>query len=263
MRTPFIVASGLIALAAGSGMAQISPLYLGDWTSGQTWVVQGGVVINSFQRSGPSDGPGLAVTDTVKFIGQEGGQTGRQYALDGTQLGGTYFNPEFEDLYDGTTDGAGRNWAIAHNDFDNPQFTVVVGDQDWGGLKPAFQPNRRSSGITYDPVNDSLWVTNTQGFADRVQQYKTDGTFVSEFNISIPGGYAIAYDAADDTLWVVESFGTPSIHQFDKNGKNLQNLTIGGISNTVLGAEFAQRVPAPGAAGLLGVAAIVAGRRRR
>jgi MYXO-CTERM domain-containing protein len=138
-----------------------------------------------------------------------------------------------------------------------------MGDQDWGGLAVAFAPNRRSSGITYDPVNDSLWVTNTQGFADRVQQYKTDGTFVSEFTIAIPGGYAIAYDAADDSLWVVESFGSPSIHQFDKNGNNLQNLAINGISNQVLGAEFAQRVPGPGAAGLLGLAGLAAGRRRR
>jgi hypothetical protein len=258
----FIVVCAILA-GAGSAGAQVSPLYLGDWTSGQTWVVQGGVVIDSFNRAGPSDGPGMAIGTTIKFIGQEGGQTGREYALDGTLLGGTYTNPSFEDLYDGTTDGGGRNWAIAHNDFDDPQFTVVVGDQDWGGLAPAFTPTRRSSGITYDPVNDSLWVTNTEGFGTFVQQYKTDGTFVSEFPIAIPGAYAIAYDSADDSLWVIESFGSPIIHQFDKNGTNLQNLTIGGISNQVLGAEFSQRIPGPGAAGLLGLAGIVAGRRRK
>jgi hypothetical protein len=259
-RFAFVVAAG--GLCAGAN-AQISPLYLGDWTSGQSWVVQGGVVINTFNRSGASDGPGLAVSDSVKYIGQEGGQTGRQYALDGTPLGGTYTNPGFEDLYDGTTDGVGRNWAIAHNDFDPPEFAVVVGDQDWGGLAVAFAPNRRSSGITYDPVNDSLWVTNTGGFGDRVQQYSTNGAFISEFNIAIPGAYAIAYDAADDSLWVIESFGSPRIHQFDKNGNNLQILTINGISNQVLGAEFSARVPAPGVLGVLGVSGLMMGRRRR
>ena len=30
------------------------------------------------------------------------------------------------------------------------RYCMLFDDQDWNGLAPAFQPNNRSSGITYD-----------------------------------------------------------------------------------------------------------------
>jgi hypothetical protein len=222
--------------------AQTSPLYLGDWEGGHSWIVQEGKVIGSFDRVAGNDGPGLAVTDTIKYIGRDSGAVGHQYTLDGAPLDGTYTNPEFESLYDGATDGRTRNWSIAHNDFDPPQFAVVVGDQDWNGLAAAFAPLNRSSGITYDANTDTLWVTNTLGGGTAVQQYTTDGTLLSEFPIQIPGAYGMAWDPADDTLWVVESFGQPQLHQFAKDGQFLQTLLIPELNSTVLGAEFSMRV---------------------
>jgi hypothetical protein len=231
----------VLAAIAPLAAAQTSPLYLGDWEGANSWIVQGGQIIGTFQRSAGNDGPGMAVADTIKCIGRDPGAVGRQYDLDGNPLAGTYTNDQFDSLYDGATDGRTRNWSIAHNDFDEPQFAVVVGDQDWGNLAPAFQPTSRSSGITYDSSRGTLWVTNTQGGGTAVQQYTTEGALLSEFAIQIPGAYGMAWDPADDTLWVVESFGEPRLHQFTTEGAPLQNLLVAGLSSTVFGAEFAIR----------------------
>lgn len=226
----------ILGLAALTATAQVSELYLNDWSTTATFVVQNGQVVRQFNRSAPSDGPGLVVTDTIKMIGQDGGQVGRQYGLDGTPMGGRYTNPSFTSLYDGATDG-NNNWSIAHNDFDT-NFALVEGDADWNNLQVLFVPARRSSGVTYDPTTDTFWVGNNVGSTDRIQQYDRGGNLVSEFNVQIPGGYGIALDPADNTLWIPGSFGTNDLFQYDKRGNLLQRITVPGLTNQILGAEF-------------------------
>ncbi|RJP36151.1 MAG: hypothetical protein C4547_07915 [Phycisphaerales bacterium] len=216
--------------------AQLSELYLSDRVTPIVYVVQNGRIVRQFNRSGQFDGPGCTVTDTVKFIGQDGGRVGQEYTLDGAPLDGRYTNPRFESLYDGATDGE-RNWSIGHNDFPT-NFAVVQGDADWDNVEVLFVPLRRSSGITYDGRNGTLWVTNTVGRGDRVQEYDLNGNLISEFNIDVSGGYGIAWDPADDTLWIPASHGNTDLFQYEKDGTLLQRVPVQGLTDILLGAEF-------------------------
>ncbi len=226
----------VVLLIPGIGQAQTSELYLADWSTTDTYVVQAGEIVRQFSRSTTDDGPGLVVVDTIKFIGQDPDTVGHEYGLDGTPLVGEYSNPAFESLYDGATNGS-RNWSIGHNDFAT-NFAVVEGDSDWGNLSVLFEPQRRSSGITYDANTGTLWIANTESTADRIQQYDLSGNLLSEFVVDIPGGYGISWDAADDTLWVPGSFGTNDLYQYDKKGNLLQIVTVQGLPNEIFGAEF-------------------------
>lgn len=243
-------------------LAQTSELYLNDWTTTNTFVVQGGKIIRQFKRDNTKDGTGLVVQSTIKNIGQDSGNVGREYDLNGNPLGGRYTNPGFTSLYDGATDGE-RNWSIGHNDF-NTRFAVVQGDADWGGLKVLFVPNRRSSGIAYDSKRDSFWITNNSGGSDRVQQYDLSGNVLSEFPaVHSGGGYGLAWDAADDTLWLPGAFSTGrKLFQYDTNGKLLQTVDISDLTPQILGAEFAL-TPEPATAVLLALGGLLATRRRR
>ncbi len=226
----------LSALLSSAALAQTSELFLNDWSTPTTFVVQNGEVIRQFNRSANTDGPGLVVTGTMKCIGQNGSQVGQEYDLDGTPLAGRYTNPRFESLYDGASDGV-HNWSVAHNDFDT-NFALVQGDADWNDVDVLFVPERRSSGVTFDARTGTLWLTNNVGSSDRIQQYDLDGNLLSEFAVSIPGGYGIAWDAADDTLWIPGAFGTSDLFQYDKGGNLLQRITVPGLTSQILGAEF-------------------------
>jgi hypothetical protein len=210
-------------------LAQTSELYLGDWEEMNTFVIQDGKVVRSFKRQAMFDGPAAAVSDTIRYVGQVDGAIGHEYDLDGAPLGADYPNDEFQGLKDGATDGKNFNWSIASDDFDEPQFTVVVADRNWGGMKAAFQPTNRSAGITYDAGTGTLWVTNTVGAAHTVQQYTLDGGLVTEWEITpnwITGGHGIAWDPADDTLWMPESFNSSRLFQYSKTGELLQIVDI-------------------------------------
>ncbi len=234
-------AAGLAVLGGGgaSALAQTSELYLTNWDNGATFVVQNGAVVRQFNRSSNTDGPGLVVQSTIKCIGQDGLQSGREYDLNGAPLSGTYLNPRYTSLYDGATNGT-NNWSVAHNDF-GTNFAVVQGDADWQNLQVLFVPNRRSSGITYDANTNTLWISNNVGGSDRVQQYDLSGNVLFEFNVSLQsgGGYGIAWDPADDTLWLTGAFGTAGrIFQYSKTGTPLADRTIPGLASNILGAEF-------------------------
>lgn len=232
------IIAGSVALAAQVSFAQTSELYLTDVDDPRCFVVQDGSIVRSFNRVNTADGPGLVVQDTIKMIGQDPGQTGFEYDTDGNMLSGSYTNPGYDSLYDGATDGV-KNWTIAHNDFD-VDFAVLKADADWQDMEILFVPERRSSGITYDANNDSLWITNNIGGVDRVQQFDLAGNLISEFNaVHSGGGYGIAWDPADDTLWIPGAYGTASqLFQYDKSGNLLQSFAVSGLPGRILGAEF-------------------------
>jgi hypothetical protein len=252
-----------LAVLGGGAQSQVSRLYLNQYDGTNCWVVQGGNIVNTFQRSNTNDGSALVVQNTVKMFGRGPGSIGREYSLGGAPLGGTYNNPTWDDCYDGASDGAGRNWTIAHNDF-NTNFAVIQSNASWGSPSVAWVPGRRSSGITYDPTDDTLWITNNVGGSDMVQHYTTGGALLGQFAISMTngGGYAIALDLADQTLWVPGAFGTAgTLLQYSKAGTLLNTVQVAGLGN-VTGAEF-QAVPEPASLAALSLGALALLRKRR
>lgn len=250
-----------LGLSAASAWAQRSELYLTTYENTKAYVVQNGTIIRQFDRTRPNDGPALVVQNTIKMFGQAGGAVGREYDLNGNLLSGQYPNPGFVDCYDGATDGR-RNWTIAHNDFNN-NFAVIAADADWGNPQVSFVPVRRSSGITYDPTDNSLWITNNVGGSDRVQHYDLNGNLLGEFAIGYisGGGYGIALDYADGTLWIPGAFSTAGrLYQYDKQGNLLQTVTVQGLNTNVLGAEF--QIPEPAGLLLAGLGGLWLVRRR-
>jgi hypothetical protein len=250
-----------VGVAVKSALAQTSELYLTTYENTKAYVVQNGAIIRQFDRTRGSDGPALVVQDTIKMYGQFGGAVGREYDLNGNLLSGQYPNTGFVDCYDGATDGR-RNWTIAHNDFDK-NFAVIAADADWGNAQVAFVPGNRSSGITYDPTDNSLWITNNVGGSDRVQHYDLNGNLLGEFAIGYisGGGYGIALDYADNTLWIPGAFATAGrLYQYDKQGNLLQTVTVQGLNTNTLGAEF--QIPEPSCLILLALGGPAIVRRR-
>ena len=226
-------------LLAGVCAAQTSELVLTSYASTDAFVVRNGQVIRQFARTSQNDGPAFCVNTSIKMFGQFANAIGREYDVNGNLLAGQYPNGGFVDCYDGATNGA-LNWTISHNDFSN-NFAVLVGDSNWGNMQVAFVPTRRSSGITYDATDNTLWVANNVGGCDNVQHYTLTGTLLGEFPVGLQsgGGYGIALDPADQTLWLPGAFGTFSqLHQYSKAGALLQIVTVPGITSNTLGAEF-------------------------
>lgn len=254
----------VLALAAGAS-AQNGRLYMTEYGGNQAWIISGGSVVQNWGTTNSTE-TGIAINGDIRIVNAFPGGFGSQYDLNGNVLNANIYNnnsPAVDSLYDGTTDGK-YHYSVGHNDFPS-NFGVFRYDQNWQNGVQIFTPINRSSGITYDPQNNSLWVTNTQGFGTGVEQYDMNGNLLSSFPISIPGAYAIAYDYTDNTLWIPESFGqTGNLWQYDKNGNLLQQINVPGLGNNPFGAEFDfARVPAPGAASLLALGGIIAGRRRR
>lgn len=258
-----VAAAISVIVATDSATAQQSPLYMVSYDTNQVVVIQNGILINSWTNGGAFLESALAIGDTIRMVGRNPGQNGAEYALDGTPLGGgPYFNPEYDDLYDGTTNGV-NNYAVAHNDFD-VDFAVVVGDANWDDLQVAFVPSERSSGIAYDAGTDTLWLANNIGGFTGLQQYGLDGTLLNTIFVDPVGGagYGIAWDPIDDTLWMTGGFGSGiDAYQLDKNGNILQSLDVEGISGNWISAEIA--IPAPGVLPLIVIGVFGAGRRRR
>lgn len=255
-----VVASALAL--AGSALGQTDQYYVTDGDASRGVRIQGGVINKTFKLT-DNQYP-LAVTSTVKIYGTYSNNTGAEYDLDGNPTGVKYpFVGGGGQFLDGATDGGSRNWACSFNDNGIWQF-----DQDWGSPSLPFTVPSRPEGVTYDPTTDHLWVARSQaaGAAQNViEEYTTKGALLSSFVYSNNGGDrlgGLAWEPSSDTLWGFFN-GQNTVVQFNKAGKLLSSTQVSGLASNNWGGEFSMRVPAPGVAGLFGLSAIAAGRRRR
>ena len=263
MKAPFVTAVCLVALAF-AGVAEAgptSPLYLTytfDLNGGHSIVVvQGNSVINSFAEAygGPDEVP-IAVAGDVRTTGNSSTTIGGQYSLAGIPTGTTYVSLAIASTaYDSTTDGS-HNYVVDYTyggvyqtarDFTNPVALFTA-----SGLY--------NLGITYDPVNRSLWISgwgNTM-----VTDYSLNGTVITSFDTGHYFNGALAMDPATHTLWLVDDENTFNLEQYSTAGAL---LSTGPNVGYTLGGEFdmgATPTPEPGTlimfgSGVVGLAGVV------
>ncbi len=256
MKTTMRMASAVVLALAGAASAQTSELYIFSYTSNQAYVVQNGNLNRSF-ATGTYEFAGAVAGDvrTVQAYSWVG-QDGKQYDTNGNDLGGRYAYTGLDYIYDATTDGANYNYACLYGGGDLYRF-----DRNWQNAQFQFSTAGNTLGTAYDTSNNTIWTAAGSG---AVSQYDLNGQLLSQF---FPGGnwYGLALDPADGTLWLTQDGSYPYIAQYDQSGNHLQDVYVGnfGMGNT-LGMEFdVGRVPAPGAAALLGIGGLAASRRRR
>ena len=223
-----------------------SAYYLTDGDSSTLQVVQTGTIVNAW-GTGFTLYP-LAVADTVKVYkvqqSVEGGGDGIEYTLSGTPTGATYpwqAGPS-ELLLDGATDGVSHNYAcefIASEVFDGNKG-VWQFDLDWKNPVLLFAENALLLGITYDQVDQNIWISKDGG---NIQEVAMDGEVLQEFYPGAGRWAALAWEPSTDTLWAINNNGSSySMRQWQKDGTLLDEVTIDGLSPNVWGGEFA--VPA-------------------
>ncbi len=239
----------------------LSKLYITDANNNRVDVVQGDTIVSSFNTIiAPSfsilPGP-IAVTHTIMTINYNNGP-GAEYTLNGVATGVVYNTPNGPNVYtdDGTTDG--RHIYTVNRD----TGAVYQMEMNWTNQHTLFTTQASDSGITYDPSNVSLWLSNTG--TGKVVNYALNGTKLSEFNTGLLGLVSTALDPLDNTLWFTVWDGTGKLKQYSKAGALLATVTIPNLSGWNLGMEAQTSIPEPGSLGLLatGLALLGYGRRR-
>jgi hypothetical protein len=257
-----------------------SPLYV-DNLVGQIFVIQGPSVISNFPVSAyGSQGNEMvfAVHDTVNTHG--GGTSASfaglagQYSLSGVPTGIAYdsfpLTPGYsgELVYDGTTDG-NHNYYVQFYAEDVAGVRtqdVIETDLNWQNPVKLFSLSPCGgqscySGIAYDPLDDSLWITGwDQGV---LYKYSMSGTILG-LSVLPPWTFGLAFDPADNTVWITR--GNSVLEQYSATTNCLFCFLQSGVPSGLPQGNYYSidfRVPEPGALGLLGVGLAGLGFSRR
>ncbi len=126
-------------------------------------------------------------------------------------------------------------------------------------------------GITYDPTNNSLWVSDFSSPSARtVLDYSLGGTLLSSFTTPFGKITSLAMDYADNTLWMGSQNTEGTFYQYSLAGVQLSTQTYAALAGeNTLGGEFAftgaASVPEPATFGMLGLglSALFLARRAR
>lgn len=242
----------------GGALAQQDPLYLTDGDGHRNFIVQNGSVQSVFGSVPSERAFGIAVAGDVRTYGYANPERGGGYDLAGNSNGNIYTYNAGSAIADGTTNGVDTNWAI---DFFG---TVYKYDRNWANGQQVWSA-QGYGGITYDPTDNTLWLS-----ADRsagIAHYDLNGNPLGGFNTVGGLDWDLAYEPTSNSLWVSQAFNGPNttLYNYDKNGTLIQSFSVPGLgAASFFGGEFEiGRVPAPGAAALMGLGGLVASRRRR
>lgn len=216
---------------AASFTGPTSPYYVINNNNSALYIVQGPTVINSFPVTAHGGNlnyqqSSLAVGTTVNthgIIADVGDRLAGQYSLTGAPTGTSYVSypltPRFitEESFDGTSDGT-HNYYVQQfaiptggNRFSGPYAqNVVQTDLNWQNPSVLFSvepPVRfggdRWLGISYDSLNNSLWLSGWSG-NNQIRNYSMTGTLLSSFTTPLSDLAALGFDAADNTLWATQ-----------------------------------------------------------
>ena len=229
----------LLALTAITGVAAFGGMFTGPASTyyvsdGTTmFQVQGLNVLSSWTVSGLP----AAIDTNIRTNGRDDTQPGAQYSLSGTATGTAYTNNTGTSIWDGTTDTV-HNYTVSSF---NTSY-VIQADLDWSNPVVLFNLDASGYaqlGITYDPTNNSLWISDWNA-GSSIYNYALDGTLLSQFNAGFGDIGGLALDPADNTLWATR-YADTTLFQFSKSGTLLQSGTIAGITSSFLwSGEFSE-----------------------
>jgi hypothetical protein len=243
------IAFGFAAVLGSASTAQSagpsSPYYVTDGDDSGLQVIRSGAIVNAW-GTGFTLAP-LAVTDTVKVykhnLSVNGGGDGIEFTLGGTPTGTTYpwQSGPLDQLLDGATDGAAHNYAceFVPSELFSGNNGVWQFDLDWKSPTLLFSVNVSLLGISYDRIDQKLWISRDGG---NIQEVTLDGTVVREFYPGVGRWTALAWERSTDTLWA-NNFGSNTFRQWHKDGTLIDEVMIDGLLPFVTGGEFA--VPEP------------------
>jgi hypothetical protein len=234
----------------------IGAYYLTAGDQSMNWAVQGpNVILSGMQNCAPFCGGGqgeyaIALDQTVRTLGNGNVDTipGSEYTYGLVATGVKYPYPvQGARFYDGTQDSS-HNYSV-----DFGAGGVYSFDQNWGSPQLLFNLNTSGLlGITYDPQNNSLWISNFEG--NTVADYSLAGTLLSSFNTTFGSISSLAMDV-DGTLWMGSQSTEGTFYHFDKNGNFLGSVFYADLaSQNTLGGEILANnaVPEPASLTLLG-----------
>jgi hypothetical protein len=248
----------VVVLAVPFGRCQTSELYMlyspnVIYPVGTTYVYQGGHQLRSWAHATPYEIPLAVVGGTVRQAAVFSGFSGSEYTSAGVPTGSHYAAADH--VFDAASDGT---WIYGWN---VETATLLRYDLNWNYNANLFSLGSSYSyaymGITYDPQNDSIWLSpwngsiNSKGY---LYDYALDGTLLRTLALagSSEMGSGLAYDLADNTLWMF-NWGGNRLEQYSKDGNLLS--TISGRTR-IYGLEFAV-VPEPSALALGGTATVL------
>ncbi len=209
----------------------VDRLYVTNGDAARLAIIPGGTTTatttSTFVRGYP-----LAVRNDTIWIDDFRGTptTSVEYDLDGIATGNTAAHTPVMGV-DGAVNG-NTNYTLAAPF--NTSATVYSANSDWTNLTAMFTVSGNDLvGITYDSVNDSIWISD----GSNIYEYSLAGTLLGQFAHNGSRG-SLAYEPSTDTLWYVIN-GSNTIEQYSKAGALLQSLTITGSASNNWGAEFA------------------------
>lgn len=215
-------------------------LYITDVDSQTAYIINTDTGAFTTYDTGPVDSPGaIAVTDRIVLTDWQG-DGGAEYDLSFNATGTVYSgDPSFSEMLDGTTDGAGTNYAVSWSG-----LGVIVFDGNFENGSVLFNPPFNPIGITFDPSNNSLWLANDDD--GTVHNYTLGGSFLSSFDPGLSGRTCcLAYNPADDTIWMGEN-DENTLYQYSKAGVQLDSVTPAGWSpSNNFGAEIQRGSSSP------------------
>ncbi len=212
-----------------------SKMYFTLWDNVGLGILQGSNVIKTWAPSAYRE-IAISVTDKIHTTGHLTGTSGAEYTLSGTFTGTTYSISNVLGHHDGATDGQ-YNYAISWTTGSLYRYNM-----NWQNPEYLFNVGSDALTITYDPTNDSFWIT-TWG-TGKVKNYSRAGGLLSSFSTRATHNAGLALDYADGTLWMSEH-ATSTLVQYTKAGVFLGEKTYSSLTGGVWGAEFAYGVPEP------------------
>lgn len=257
-RVACLVAVLCLATFAPALAGPISPLYF-TMLSGPGFVgeLQGSAVLNLWSQSVGGENA-IALPGSVRTMSSGGGA---EYTFAGVPTGVTYIGPGFGNWRDGTTDGA-YNYSV---DGSMGSSGVYRFSNTWGNPTLLFTTGALFAGITYDPSNNSLWLSSLTG---GIENRSMSGALQFSFNPTSGVALFLAMDYQDGTLWMANGASGNPLLQYSRSGVYLGFDSYPSLPMYPMSGEFPmiqQGIPEP-AAGLLlasGLAALRVLRRRR